>query len=400
MPRRTTARGYGDAHSDARGSLESEAETRDRQTWEWPTLPLQSGMARVAYEPGRRPDGACVFQRFVRPTRTLVAALEALRAEAEDYERRRRRALWLVPPLFALPVVGLVVDLGLGMPAWVLTRFAPLFLGAAGLVLWTVTPRPLRRSLLLDVAAREFGRLAVLLLILGAFLSNVSALSGSAWLPLAGFGLLLLLPVVALVAAPGRRVAPLVLARLRAPWAEPPAWRAPLLEMIGLARTLEPLLAPGEPVAGFIDMSGVQHPWKELRLPPRPDLGAHRLFRDEWARLDLELRDGGRLRLRLVETLDQRDARATLALASSLPGTLREPLASRHALVVSFWPALPSVVEGRAPAPRGVARLVLSPRRRLVELPLADRRLDPPALAAALRLLDPELRLGRHWVGA
>lgn len=356
-------------------------------------------MAAQRYVPGRTPAGPGLFWRFARPTRALDAALATLQDEGDAYERRRRRVLLLVPALVVLALVGPLVDLELDFGARTLTRFTPVALGAATLVAWAAALRPPRRSPLLDAARREYAKAAVAVVLLAGFGLFGVLFLGAGWMTLVPFGALLALPLVALLAAPTRRLLPLLVARLTLAVRGEPGWRAPLRDLRALVGALEPLLAPGRPVAGFVDLTGPEREWKELRLPPRPDLGPHRVFRDEWAQLEFELRAGGRLRLRLVEQLDRRDAGTTLALhAHGTQPLPRDPTFSRHHLVVCLWPepgaAAPRAVTTR---PLSVTRLALGARRRLVELHLADGRIDLDAVSAALRLLDPELRLARSW---
>lgn len=352
-----------------------------------------------AYEPGHRPAGPAVYRRLARPMRELVTTLESLLAEAEAYERRRRRALLWLPVLAALCLAGLLLDVALGMPAWVFTRQSPVWLGAAALVAWAAAPHTLRRSALADALLAELSKVGALLLILLLFAALGRALVGASWVALAGLLALLWLPLLAFSAGTLWRIASALVAHARTAWAGPPEWRAPLRDLSALAHALEALVAPGQPVTGFVDLSGVEQPTKHLRLPPRPDLAPHRLFRDEWARLDLTLRSGSRLRLRLVETLDRRGHAANLApyLASSGATPRSAAAAGRHALLASYWPARPRAPQPSRRPPHGIARLQLGPRRALVELPLAERRLPAEAVDAALRLLDPELRLGRDW---
>jgi hypothetical protein len=208
---------------------------------------------------------------------------------------------------------------------------------------------------------------------------------------------LLLLPLVALTIAPVRSLLPLLRARLADLVRAEPPWRAPLADLRDLVAALEPVAEAGCPVVGFVDLVGPERAWKELRLPPRPDIGAHRVFRDEWAQLEFALRGGGRLRLRLVEQLDRRDAGALATLATSGPLPLRDPVFSHHALIVSFWPG-PAAVEPPAERarPASLARLRYGPRRRLIALALENGRVDFEALSLALRLLDPALHLARR----
>ncbi len=331
--------------------------------------------------------------------RELVATLEGLLAEAEDYERRRRQVLLWLPVLAALCLTGLLLDVALGRPAWVFTRQLPAWLGAAALVAWAAAPHTLRRSALADALRAEASKVGALLLVLLLFAALARTLVGASWVALAGLLALLWLPLMAFSARTLWRVVGALVAHARVAWAGPPAWRAPLRDLSALARAFEALVAPGQPVTGFVDLSGVEQPTKELRLPPRPDLAPHRLFRDEWARLDLTLRNGGRLRLRLVETLDRRGHAATLApyVASSVAAPASAAAPGRHALLASYWPAHPRAPQPSRRPPHGIARLELGPRRALVELPLVERRLPAEAVDAALRLLDPALRLGRDW---
>lgn len=89
-----------------------------------------------------------------------------------------------------------------------------------------------------------------------------------------------------------------------------PPDRQPRLK--GAADLIEALaddVAPGKPAAGFIDVGGHEQPSKLVRSGKSATGWEVSLYRDEWLRLRLPLRDGNRLRVSLVDRVKQRAGR-------------------------------------------------------------------------------------------
>jgi hypothetical protein len=368
--------------------------TRGRVTTRAGPPDVTTRPGRRRYEPGATPEGAGVFLRFALPAGDLAGALERLAAGAEAYERRRRRALALVPFLLAAAAAALLADLVAADGARVYAWFAPVLAAAVPLVAWATVPEPGRLRAALEPLRGSLVGLLVMIAFPAAFVGLVVAVEGGTWPQWLGdTGVILLttlLPLVLLALATRRRELRTLGARLARVWRAPPAWRAPLATLIPLAEGLARLAAPGARVTGGVDLTGVERACKELRLPPRPDLPLRRLHRDEWARVELTLRSGARLRLRATE---MRSRRVT---SSPLPGD--DERHSLHTVVVCLWPAATPERDAPAPSraqPTGrMLRLEHGARRRLVELRLDARTLDLGALSGALERLEPGLRLG------
>ncbi|MGE0455783.1 MAG: hypothetical protein AB7O37_18870 [Vicinamibacteria bacterium] len=147
--------------------------------------------------------------------------------------------------------------------------------------------------------------------------------------------LLLTIPLAALALAFVVLVEPMVEARSGAR----DIWRYPLLAVIALigagllnawrnaraqavrpadtrplavAEVLEALaddVGTGRPISGWLDLRGFALPEKLLRKAKTPTGWEVSFFRDEWLRLVLPLRDGGRLRLSAVDRVKDRAGR-------------------------------------------------------------------------------------------
>lgn len=343
------------------------------------------------YVPGSTPDGAGVFLRFDLPAGGLRAALERLGAAAEAYERRRRRALVLVPLLLAAACVALLIDLLAGDGARVYAWFAPVLAAAVPLVAWATVPEPGRLRAVFGPLRDPLVALAVMVAFPAAFAGLVVAIEGGGWPRWTSITVLLLvttlLPLLLALTRRRRHVLALFAGAAQV-WHDPPSWRAPLAALGPLADGLAKLAAAGTRVTGFVDLAGAERAWKELRLPPRPDLPQRRLYRDEWAHVELVLPSGARLRLRAAQTLSRR------VTAAPFPGGDRPR--SVHTLVACLWraPVSPRPDDHREPAsPRPeatvpVLRLERGRARHLVELQLDARTLGLDALGAALRQLE------------
>ncbi len=348
------------------------------------------------YLPGRTPRGPAVFLRFTRSLRELDTALERLASEAEGYERRRRRVLSLAPALLLIGLLAPLVDLVAGYGVWRFAWLLPLLWLAAALCAWSAAPEAAPRPVLLVALRRELGRVVGAWLFISLFFGAfVLALAGLRYVPwvFALIGLTLLLPGVAtLFAGETRRLLPRIARDALARWWAEPHWRRPLRELRALLGALGEAHGPGALATGFVDLSGVERAEKALRLPLRLDLPAHRVFRDEWAQIELLPRGGGRLRLRLVERLDRPEAGpATLAFVDA--ASALAPPRGEHALLASYWPEPGSEPRPSGARPHGLWRLSLGPRRCLVELGLQGRALDLEQLSLALGALDVRLRL-------
>jgi hypothetical protein len=81
---------------------------------------------------------------------------------------------------------------------------------------------------------------------------------------------------------------------------------------LAVAEVLEALaddVGPGRPISGWLDLRGFALPEKLLRKAKTPTGWQVSFFRDEWLRLVLPLRDGGRLRLSAVDRVKDRAGR-------------------------------------------------------------------------------------------
>ena len=74
-----------------------------------------------------------------------------------------------------------------------------------------------------------------------------------------------------------------------------------------LLLALEGDLAAGKPVSGWVDLTGAQQPVKVMRVGHSRSGVPVRLYRDEWCRLKLTLRDGSGLRVSAVERRKVKD---------------------------------------------------------------------------------------------
>lgn len=75
----------------------------------------------------------------------------------------------------------------------------------------------------------------------------------------------------------------------------------------GLLLALEGDLAAGKPVSGWVDLTGPVQPPKVVRAGHSRSGAPVRLYRDEWCRLKLTLRDGSGLRVSAVERRKVKD---------------------------------------------------------------------------------------------
>lgn len=81
---------------------------------------------------------------------------------------------------------------------------------------------------------------------------------------------------------------------------------------LAVAEVLEALaddVGAGRPISGWLDLRGATLPEKLLRKAKTPTGWEVSFFRDEWLRLVLPLRDGGRLRLSAVDRVKDRAGR-------------------------------------------------------------------------------------------
>lgn len=82
--------------------------------------------------------------------------------------------------------------------------------------------------------------------------------------------------------------------------------------LAAVAEVLEALaddVGAGRPISGWLDLRGAALPEKLLRKAKTPTGWEVSFFRDEWLRLVLPLRDGGKLRLSAVDRLKERAGR-------------------------------------------------------------------------------------------
>jgi hypothetical protein len=176
---------------------------------------------------------------------------------------------------------------------------------------------------------------------------------------LAGFGTLLFTPLVALalftcvVLALSGSAAPELTREDRA------------RDLRHLLLALEGDLAAGRPVSGHLDLTGPEQKDKVVRVGRSPRGVPVRLYRDEWCRLKLSLRDGSQLRLSATERRKAKDPVRKRRRVK--PGTST----SVHAVEMRLAPS-PALYRVRPPATAPGTRFgALS----LVALQAADGRL-------------------------
>ncbi len=195
----------------------------------------------------------------------------------------------------------LALERSAGYPGGAFAWLVPFTWLGALVVLDVTHPRALRRADWL----RSFGCLTVLvgvtLLFLLALLTAIAlrytrgqSRSWAAWI----VGTLL---VVALSALLGR-------ARRASPAAPQSDQRARLQAAAELIEALADDAAQ-KPASGYVDLTGHEQPSKLLRSGTSPSGWKISLYRDEWLRLRLVLRDGNRLRVALVDRVKVRAGR-------------------------------------------------------------------------------------------
>lgn len=234
-----------------------------------------------------------------------AAFLRALVPPEGPPQGRRRLLRWgSIALLVAASWVCVALERGAGFPGGAFTWLVPFaWLGVVS-VFGVLHPRPARRADWL----RGFGCMTVLatacglfvLWVLGALVrpyvrGTTDSRSWGLWL----FGTLVVLALGALVA--------------RVTHAAPHTPKADQATRLKAAADLVEALADdavsGKPASGFIDVGGYEQSSKLVRSGTSATGWKISLYRDEWLRLRLILRDGNRLRISLVDRVKARAGR-------------------------------------------------------------------------------------------
>lgn len=218
-----------------------------------------------------------------------------------------QRRLWRwgsIAVLVAASWLCVALDRWAGFPGAAFAWLVPFTWLGVITVFSVLHPLPPRRADWL----RGFGCLTVLATLLGVFVlwllgaivrTYVVGASGSHSWGLWMFGTLVVLIVGALVA--------------RATHAAPHTPKADQATRLRAAAELVEALADdavaGKPTSGFIDVGGHEQPSKLVRSGTSASGWKVSLYRDEWLRLRLILRDGNRLRISLVDRVKARAGR-------------------------------------------------------------------------------------------
>jgi len=244
-----------------------------------------------SYVPGAKPSRPGFYLPYCLPAEELALLLAAHASQPAPPPPplppgRRRR--WALAALFlGLGMAGCEVDRTLGFGAGVFSSFMPIcWLGAAFALAAGRFPSSEPGSSRAGVA--KAAGLALLfcggpLGLVGMLYANDPVLSTSLLLGAIG-----LLAIVGFGLWIGRRKGP-----------KPPP--EPSRETIAMCGEIVSALAddvmPGKPAAGWLDFTGPEQPEKLSRTGKATNGADISLYRDEWWRLRLVLRDGNQLRL-------------------------------------------------------------------------------------------------------
>jgi hypothetical protein len=266
-----------------------------------PAVPAKPSLLKpVPYTAGARPAAAGPFLTYSHPLDEIGALLDSLRAfdqpPPEVPRIRWRPRLLLCGGLLLLAAAAAVVDLSLGLPRSPFTYLIP-FAAAAILLVVAATGAPRPRPAWMKNKGPVGCVFALFVLPMVSALStyamgNSLSEAPSAWL----VGAVLLVVVVVLM--DNRESVPVA-----------PRYDLSRMEVCReVAAALEHDALPGKPASGWLDLTGPRQGSKVCREGNAAS-GRHiRLYRDEWWRLTLPLRDGNRLRISAVERVKVKDA--------------------------------------------------------------------------------------------
>lgn len=254
----------------------------------------------VPYTAGAKPAAPGPYLAYSHPPADIAALMDELRVFDQPVPPLPR-ARWLprlllCGALVALAILAAVVDARLGFPR---SPFAFLIPFAAAAILLVVggtgarRPRPGWMAYKRTVGC-VFGLFGLpMAWVLSTYaLGFPVAKAPWAWL----LGAVLLLIIVALMDN-------------RATTPAPPHFDLSRMEACkAIVEALEHDAMPGKPASGWLDLTGPRQGSKVCREGNAASGRQIRLYRDEWWRLTLPLRDGNRLRISAVERVKVKDA--------------------------------------------------------------------------------------------
>ena len=259
-----------------------------------------SRLKPVPYTPGAKPAAPGPYLTYAGPPVEVLALLETLKVfdEAPPPVPRTkwRLRLLLCGPLLLLGVVVALVDLAEGFPVSPFNYLVPL-VSVGVLLVVTATgadaPRPNWMRGLQSAGGCLFALLAIPmgLALTGYALGSSFSVSPTAWIVAAIFGLSIMVLMDNRSGAP--QPTRFELARLD-----------DCREVIG---ALQHDAMPGKPAMGWLDLTGPQQGSKVMREGNAASGARIRVFRDEWWRFKLPLRDGNQLRISGVERWKVKD---------------------------------------------------------------------------------------------
>jgi hypothetical protein len=252
------------------------------------------GLQPVPYTPGAQPADLGPFLRYSCPPADLATHFDALAGFAPppppNPGARWKPRLWLCGAILLMAFVAVVADRAMGFPKSPFAFLLPLAAVGIVLVVAATGPPGLRPRWMRE----HSGLMGCFVLVLG--LPMASAFSHYAWgdslsvSPIAWiFGSFFALGLAVLI---DNREGP------------PQSRRWDLGRVEDCKAVAEALLhdaLPGKPAVGWIDLTGPRQEPKLFRRGTATSGRAIRLYRDEWWRLTLPLRDGNRLRISAVE---------------------------------------------------------------------------------------------------
>ena len=342
------------------------------------------------YLPGAKPSQPGFYLPYNLPVEELAPLLEAHAARKAPPpppkapgERRR----WVLAALFlGLGIAGCAVDRSLDFNAGVFSSFMPLgWLGAAiALAIgrfpswpsgsaWTVWAKAGCLPLLFCGGPLGFGWLMY---------TNAAEVSTS--------------PVLGFIGTVGVVLFGFWLGRRKGP---PPPPEPPLERIAGCGEIVAALaddVMPAKPAAGWLDFTGPEQPEKLARKGKAANGADLSLYRDEWWRLRLVLRDGNQLRLAGVV---RRKVRGTYwkrgrSRRKQKPSRSQEVASIEARLVVNpkVWRVKtevdpPSPMTGLSLSPFQVRGAAIS----VVGLPESSSWFEPRAILAMVALLYRQL---------
>jgi hypothetical protein len=259
-----------------------------------------SRLEPIPYTPGTKPSVPGPYVSYSHPVGEIASLFEALRVFDEPPPpvpgARWRPRLMLCGALLLLALIVAILDLGMGFPSSPFAYLIPLVaVGILLVVAATGSPRPRPGWM------RQRGPAGCVFLLLA--LPMASALShytlGDS---------LSVSPIAWLVAAVlGLAIAALV--DNREPSPAPPLFDLSRMENCkAVVEALEHDAMPGKPASGWLDLTGPRQGSKVCRVGKAASGRQIRLYRDEWWRFTLPLRDGNRLRISAVERVKVKDA--------------------------------------------------------------------------------------------